>query len=50
MNAGNSFLGLFAVFVDLTFTVIGNCVIFDTISFLGDGDFGIDSFLLSTST
>lgn len=49
MNAGNPFLGLSAVFVGLTFTMIGNCVICDT-SFLGDGDFGVDSFLLSTST
>lgn len=49
MNAGSPFLGLSAVFTGFTFIWTGACVS-AIASFLGDDDFGIDSFLLSTST
>lgn len=49
MNAGSPFLGLSAVFTGFTFIWSGTCVS-AIASFLGDDDFGIDSFLLSTST
>lgn len=49
MNAGSPFLGLSAVFTGFMFIWSGTCVS-AIASFLGDDDFGIDSFLLSTST